>query len=148
VKHYIGTKQIQAEPMTQGDYHLHRDWSLPAEKDADAPGYLVKYPDGYISWSPAAQFEAAYQGLDAMSFGHAVEMMKAGRKVARSGWNGKGMWVAITKGNPELEVNCFWNPHAKQHADTLTMKTADGSFLMGWKASQADILVNDWMVID
>jgi hypothetical protein len=48
---YIGSKQIEA-------------W--PAMKDG-APGYAVKYPDGYISWSPKATFEKAYlpQGGDA-----------------------------------------------------------------------------------
>ncbi|MCE4544608.1 MULTISPECIES: Gp49 family protein [unclassified Caballeronia] len=48
--HYIGTKQIVA-------------WEQ--EKDGK-PGYAVKYPDGYISWSPKDVFEAAYlaQGHD------------------------------------------------------------------------------------
>lgn len=49
-KCYIGTKQI---------------WAWPQEKDG-APGYAVKYPDGYTSWSPKDVFEAAYllQGED------------------------------------------------------------------------------------
>lgn len=49
-QHYIGSKQIVA-------------W----EEDRDGkPGYAVKYPDGYISWSPRETFEAAYlpQGHD------------------------------------------------------------------------------------
>lgn len=49
-QHYIGTKQIVA-------------WEQ--EKDGK-PGYAVKYPDGYVSWSPKDVFEAAYlaQGHD------------------------------------------------------------------------------------
>ena len=43
-QHYVGTKQIVA-------------W--PQEKDGKA-GYAVKYPDGYVSWSPKDVFEAAY----------------------------------------------------------------------------------------
>jgi len=44
-QHYIGTKQITAWPQTHED---------------GRPGYAVKYPDGYTSWSPKATFEAAY----------------------------------------------------------------------------------------
>ena len=49
---------------------------------------------GYISWSPKDVFERAYcevgQGL---SFGDALKALKAGQRVARAGWNGKGMFV-------------------------------------------------------
>lgn len=44
-KAYIGAKIIVAEPQ---------------EKDGHA-GYRVIYPDGYVSWSPKATFEAAYR---------------------------------------------------------------------------------------
>ena len=30
-----------------------------------------------------------------MNFGQAIEALKAGKKVAREGWNGKGMWIAL-----------------------------------------------------
>ena len=86
---YIGTKQIEAEPMTRGDYNKYRGWEIPADEDPADEGYLVKYPDGYISWSPKKQFEEAYRKSGEMSFGHAVEIMKKGGRVQRSGWNGK-----------------------------------------------------------
>ena len=61
-KDYYGTKRVTA-------------WKQERE---GKPGYAVKYRDGYISWSPAAEFEAAYQPLTALSFGHAIEAAKAG----------------------------------------------------------------------
>lgn len=57
---YIGVKMLEAEPMRLGVYNHYRDWTLPANEDPDREGYLVCYPDGYESWSPREQFEAAY----------------------------------------------------------------------------------------
>lgn len=91
-----------------------------------------------------------------MSFGEALTAIKNGFKVARSGWNGKGMWIALGKGVSALPADKFWNLHSKQHAienggyanvdQYIIMKTASGSICMGWLASQADILSNDWEI--
>ncbi len=103
-KTYIGTKVIHALPMTRQAYNDYRGWQLPDNEDGADDGYLVEYVDGgkandprhagYISWSPKDVFERAYcevgQGL---SFGDALKALKAGRRVARAGWNGKGMFV-------------------------------------------------------
>lgn len=61
MKTYTGTKTLQAEPMTRGDYNEFRGWDLPDDEDGEDQGYRVEYPDGYVSWSPADQFEAAYR---------------------------------------------------------------------------------------
>ena len=91
-----------------------------------------------------------------MNFGQAIHYMKEGHKVARSGWNGKGMWITIGKG-ATIHADNFWNPHTKQHAidnggtatvdDYIIMKTAAGTICMGWLASQADILADDWEIV-
>lgn len=65
MKKYIGTKQVEAEPMTRGDAwgkHLLRE--KPTEVNFDEAGYHVKYKDGYESWSPAEPFEEAYKCSD------------------------------------------------------------------------------------
>lgn len=70
-QHYIGTKQVLAEPMTRREYNEFRGWEIPANEAGmeDDPGYMVVYPDspsntdkinGYVSWSPKAVFESAY----------------------------------------------------------------------------------------
>ena len=64
MKKYVGTKVIEAKPMTRGDYNNYRGWKIPADENPEDKGYLVKYPDGYESWSPAGVFEAAYREYD------------------------------------------------------------------------------------
>ena len=60
MKEYIGTKIVKAEPMNLGDYNNYRGWTIPEDEDPDREGYLVKYPDDYVSWSPKEIFEEAY----------------------------------------------------------------------------------------
>lgn len=65
MKKYIGTKQIEAEPMTRGDAwgkHLLRE--KPSTENFDDEGYHVRYEDGYDSWSPKDVFEKAYHVAD------------------------------------------------------------------------------------
>lgn len=155
---YIGTKALKAEPMTRGDYNAHRGWTPPNGEDQSVAGYHVVYADGYESWTPAPQFEEAYQAFDAMSFGHALVMLKAGKKVARAGWNGKGMWLILVPGTPTAQLregtpyrdalgdeSCEILPHI----DMWTVN-AEGrrAFLPGWLASQSDMLAADWAVVE
>jgi hypothetical protein len=60
MKKYIGTKIIDAEPMTLGDYNGYKGWVIPENEDPTREGYLVKYSDNYISWCPKEAFEEAY----------------------------------------------------------------------------------------
>lgn len=86
-----------------------------------------------------------------MSFSEALLAIKEGFRVARAGWNGKGMFVFLVPGStfkvsrPPLlgiyPVGTEVNYHA--HID---MKTADGQ-IVPWLASQTDILAEDWGVV-
>ena len=58
---YIGVKMINAKPMTRGEYNELRGWTIPADENPKDEGYLVKYSDDYISWSPKDVFEKAYR---------------------------------------------------------------------------------------
>ena len=49
MKKYIGTKLIEAEPMTRGEYNTYRGWQIPADEKPEDGGYLLKYPDGNVS---------------------------------------------------------------------------------------------------
>lgn len=100
--------------------------------------------------------------MEKRDFGWAIERLKAGKRVCREGWNGKGMWVALT---PEsfvaaTDTRCG---AAKMLADDLAdgdddpgeiainahidMKAADGTIVIGWLASQTDMLSEDWMEV-
>lgn len=64
MKKYIGTKQVEAEPMTMGEAYekgLLQAGRIPSKEEQDNPGYHVKYKDGYESWTPAEPFEEAYR---------------------------------------------------------------------------------------
>lgn len=166
MQQFIGTKQVLLLPMTRTEYNVYRGWQLPDNEDGADAGYLVEYTDGgtpndprhagYISWSPKAQADAAYRPLTAMTFGDALILLKVGHRVARAGWNGKGMWIALSPGSKELPAERFWAPqnrrHAEKHGPTdvlpcITMKTATGEILMGWLASQTDMLAEDWQLV-
>lgn len=70
------------------------------------------------------------------TFSQALEDLKAGNKITRSGWNGKGMWL-------ELQVP---DPHSKMTRPYIYMSTVDAA-LVPWVASQTDILAEDWFVV-
>lgn len=61
MKKFIGVKIIEAEPMTRRDFYVNvkkQDYN-----DENEHGYMVKYPDGYVSWSPKNVFEKAYMEI-------------------------------------------------------------------------------------
>jgi len=83
-----------------------------------------------------------------MDFCYALNALKEGKKVARSGWNGKGMWLVLM---PELNLPPFSSqePGAKLHCNPyIVMWTADQKWQPGWLASQTDLLAEDWMVVE
>ena len=175
MKRYLGTKEINAKPMSRQDYNTLRGWELPSDENGSDPGYLVEYLDGgspnhpdfkgYISWSPVGVFERAYKATDGMTFGMALEALKKGFKVARKGWNGKGMWLSLSGdglgGEAPLvryvDQDKFWSKNNSDFAveqggcakvlPCITMKTADDCILMGWLASQTDMLSEDWEIV-
>lgn len=59
-KQYTGTKTIMAAPMTKTEAEKVLGKSITPATPGEN-GYLVEYPDGYRSWSPASAFEAAYR---------------------------------------------------------------------------------------
>ena len=154
---FIRCHLVEAKPMTRGAYNKKRGWEMPANENPKDKGYLVKYPDGYISWCPKAQFEAAGRPVDGMTFGMAIEAMKQGKKVARAGWNGKGMYVWIMPGSTVKDCKTITDPHLKaideaegeiRFLGSVRMRTATGDVLTGWLASQTDMLSDDWVIVD
>lgn len=77
MKHYVGIKHIQAEPLNLGDYNKYRGWTIPENEDPKREGYLVKYPDGYVSWSPKEVFEEAYSEVEEKDAEKVVKLLKS-----------------------------------------------------------------------
>jgi hypothetical protein len=71
MKQFIGTKLVNAEPMSRSDYNILRGWKLPDDEDGTDEGCLLEYVDGgtantkafsgYISWSPKKVFDKSYR---------------------------------------------------------------------------------------
>ena len=95
-----------------------------------------------------------------MRFGEALAHARKGKKIARRGWNGKNMYVYLTEGRgiptdewvaripsqelteAEKKLGCvIVKPH-------LDMMNAQGERIIGWSASQTDMLAEDWYVVD
>ena len=64
MKKYIGCKLIESEPMTRGVYNNYRGWTTPKNENPEDAGYLVRYSDGYVSWSPKMVFDSTYLTVD------------------------------------------------------------------------------------
>ena len=95
-----------------------------------------------------------------MNFGDAIAALKSGNKVAREGWNGKGMYLWLM---PAAMVKAEWckEPHLKALAEanggeiealgTIRMFTVNAhgrqAVLTGWLASQTDMLSEDWHLV-
>jgi hypothetical protein len=75
--------------------------------------------------------------MEERNFGWALMEMRGERAVARSGWNGKGMWIRIQ----------FPDPNSKMNLPYIYMKTAQGD-LVPWLASQSDMLATDWTEVE
>ena len=85
-----------------------------------------------------------------MNFSVALDNLKRGLKVARSGWNGKGMWLVLCEPKQETTSGYSGFISGSWPMSTLpfiSMKTADDK-MVPWLASQTDILAEDWHVLD
>lgn len=158
---YIGTKIIDATPMTRAEYNSYRGWILPSNEDGADTGFLVEYLDGgaandprhkgYISWSPAEVFNNAYRPLEGLTFGMAIEALKIGQKVARSGWNGKGMFVyyvppASYPVQTEAARKHFGDNSLVPYNAYLAIKNVNET-VSTWVPSINDVLAQDWEIL-
>jgi len=84
-----------------------------------------------------------------MNFGQARDAAEAGDKVAREGWNGKGMFVFMIGGNAwSFTISRTGLPVSDLDTSPfLCLKTADNK-LAPWLPSQTDMLADDWAVVD
>ena len=153
---YIGVKVVKAAPMSKNvacnEGLVRKDECRRTPDGTEIDGYEIIYEDGYVSWSPKDVFDKAYRPVDGMTFGLAIEALKKGYKVARKGWDGKGMFLFLVPGSkfkvnrPPLLGIYEEGTEISYHAH-IDMKTAQGD-IIPWLASQADMLAEDWVIVD
>lgn len=164
MKQYIGTKVVHAAPafkvtgLNKACKVANQVLTADQIKECEAngwhftdkmEGYTVLYADGYESWSPKEVFDEAYRLTDAMNFGLAIEAAKMGKKIARAGWNGKKQYVELAtcisyKNSAGKIVNV---DHQNIGNKALAFVGTSG-VQMGWLASQADMLADDWYIVE
>lgn len=118
----------------------------------------VNYTLGFIlrdDWQIVGEADVKDLNIQTFTFGEAIRRLKAGQKVARNGWNGKGMFVVYQKGYPQ------GIPCNKQTAEAwgmkegelfvcnpyLQIKQVNGSHSM-WVPSIGDVLAEDWVSVE
>lgn len=80
---------------------------------------------------------------DLLNFGQALGLVKQGVKIARIGWNGRGMWLELQR--PDA--------HSKMTLPYLYLNYPDDSkntpgARVPWLASQTDVLAEDWVIVE
>jgi hypothetical protein len=89
-----------------------------------------------------------------MKFCQALDNLKNLTRVTRTGWNGAGMWIAMSPGVENNPSGKFWSQAIREFAKDsqvdaisvrpyIVMYTAQGD-IVPWTASQTDILAEDW----
>ena len=123
MERYIGTKIIEAEPMSR------------AHGDKSEDGYKVRYPDGYESWSPKDVFEEAYRKASGVSFGLALDAMK------------KGKGARLPKWSEDVIIRAqFPDEHSKMTAPYLYVESRFGR--VPWKETMIELFSDEWEIVE
>jgi hypothetical protein len=95
-----------------------------------------------------------------MDFGQAIRLLKQGKRVARAGWNGKGMFLWLNKGSTDgdniadqidgVDRSLFdtGDTGTVTRLPNINMRSASNCTVTGWLASQTDMLAEDWDVVE
>ena len=161
MKQYIGTKVVHAAPafkatgLNKACKVANQVLTADQIKECEAngwhftdkmEGYTVRYVDGYESWCPKAAFDEAYRLTDAMNFGLAIEAMKKGKRVARKGWNGKGIYLELQVPDKHSKMTLPYIYIATNGLITDNPHAPKGC--VPWLASQTDMLADDWYIVE
>ena len=90
--------------------------------------------------------------VELLKFGDAQMLLKNVQKVARLGWNGKGMFLFLVPGSvfkvnrPPL-LGIYPEGTEISYCPHIDMRTADGK-IVPWLASQTDVLAEDWVIVE
>lgn len=156
LKAFIGTEEVNAEPMTLKEFCDHRGWAPPEEKDPAAEGHLIIYPNGHEFWCPILTFEP--EGATPNRFTLEIALIAArsgGSKIARAAWVKHGIFIVYQEGYPEgipankntAEAFGIEEGEIIKVRPYLQVRSADGT-LQPWAPTHTDILADDWVIID
>lgn len=156
IKHYYDELDLIIPDSDHEVIAVETDYII---KEANGKIYIVDETDFKGLYKEHEKCEAVPANDDwksNRSFSTALDWLKAGDKVARKGWNGKGMYIWLV---PEATVPKEWikdkglleaigEKESMECLGFIRMKTADGKILSGWLASQTDMLADDWELVE
>jgi len=149
MQRYIGVILIKAIAMKLLDAEKQMRCQISykvgiPDNDRDTNGYIVTLQEDscpYDIWMTKEQFDKEYRPIDGMTFGLAIEALKQGKKVARAGWNGNGMY---------LEAQ-FPDERSKMTHLYLFMtipECKEGTRRIPWQPAQVDLFGEDWSIVE
>lgn len=154
MKTYIGTTVLKATPAwmligRDGRTHVILHEPKLLEGETKHAGYRVLYENGNFDWINYIDFQKTFHEAKGLPFGLAIEAAKMGKKIARAGWNGKNQYVELAycisyKNNAAEVINVN---HCNIGNKALAFVGTSG-VQMGWLASQADMLADDWYIVE
>ena len=84
-----------------------------------------------------------------MEFGKAIQLLKEGKKVQRQGWNGKNQYIELATNISYKNANGeIINVDHNQMGNKAIAFVGTSGVQLGWLASQADMLANDWCFVE
>lgn len=93
--------------------------------------------------------DEAYRPTDGLSFGLAIEAAKKGMKIARVGWNGKNQYVELAERiSYENAAHEVINAQHEAIGNKALAFAGTSGVQLGWLASQADMLADDWRIVE
>lgn len=83
-----------------------------------------------------------------MTFGEAIDHVKDGRRIARDGWNGKGQYVELATQISYMNARGdIVNAEHESIGNKALAFVGTSGVQLGWLASQADMLADDWRIV-
>lgn len=147
-----GAKAVLLEDMIDMIRELAKKdefWIVKKVNGVPTVGWKVEFPQMLPEGYDAPAEKKPSKIIPVFDFGDAIRAMKDGERVARMGWNGKGMYVFLAHEADfvtDADISAF-DQMEVEVADMLVMKTAQDTFQPGWLASQADMLAEDWYIV-
>lgn len=82
-----------------------------------------------------------------MDFGDAIKLLKQGKKLQRKGWNGKGQYIELATNISYINANQeMINTEHEAIGKKAIAFVGTSGVQLGWLASQADMLAEDWII--
>jgi hypothetical protein len=129
---YIGVKIVHAKPMNLVDAENYLQHKI---KPGNEEGYLVKYEDGYESWSPKETFEKTNRKTVGATFGLALEAAKTGKGFRLPSWQ------------PDVVIRAQYpDEYSKMTAPYLYVESRFGR--VPWKETMIELFSDKWEIVD